>query len=67
MLTGVASNMVAFVGEEMKPANAMEIDQPDSSKRDGHSNVQALEDMHIHQLNCGDTLTHPSNTAGELT
>ena len=73
-MSGVASNMVAFVGKEKTTVKrprpeSMEIDQQPGGQRprieqenvDSSSHEQRFADLHLSASNCGDTVTHPSN------
>ena len=77
MMAGVASNMVAFVGKEKTAANLgrfriEEADQQGQSPRyasEDSTNEQGTTDdiRVIDEMECGDTVTHVSNTSGEAT
>ena len=80
MMSGVASNMVAFVGKEKTSVKrprpeSMEIDQQPGGQRprieyenlDSSSHEQGMADLHISASNCGDTVTHTSNNWDDAT
>ena len=76
MLTGVASNMVAFVGKEKRAPKrgrqeSMEVDDQGGQRprydQDNSTNEEGMADMHISETNCGDTVTHTCNTWDEAT
>ena len=78
MLSGVASNMVAFVGVLFvrEKSESMEIDQQPASQRprnelenlsDQNSHEQAMADLRISESNVGDTVTHTATTWDDAT
>ena len=76
MLTGVASNMVAFVGKEKKAVKrerqeSMEVNHQGGQRarhdQDNSTNEKGIENMHLSEMNCGDTVTHTCNTWDEAT
>ena len=73
MLTGVASNMVGFVGKESKPLpsiypESMEVDQrPVYQEEPMDMRDSPMPVSHKSVSNCGDAMTHHSEASERLT
>ena len=67
MISGVASNMVGFVGREKKAvrpeiSESMEVDQPAGQRAHYDVDNSTNADHHISGIKPGDTVIHACNT-----